>query len=245
MTIMLTPFMSCGAKLPVYGLIAGALFGANAGFVVISLYVFGIAMSILVGFLFKRTVFRDVSSGFVLELPPYRLPTFKGTVRGMWEKAKDFITKAGTIIFLMSIVIWLLQNFTPTLAAAATPETSILGVFGRFIAPVFKPLGFGEWQAAVALLTGIVAKEAVVSTMSVLYGAAGDAALGGILAGVFTPAAGYAFLIFILLYMPCTSAFATMKRELGGWKWAIGSAAFQTCLAWLAAFVVYHIALLF
>ena len=245
MTIMLTPFMSCGAKLPVYGLIAGALFGANAGFVVISLYVFGIAMSILVGFLFKRTVFRDVSSGFVLELPPYRLPTFKGTVRGMWEKAKDFITKAGTIIFLMSIVIWLLQNFTPTLAAAATPETSILGVFGRFIAPVFKPLGFGEWQAAVALLTGIVAKEAVVSTMSVLYGAAGDAALGGILAGVFTPAAGYAFLIFILLYMPCTSAFATMKRELGGWKWAIGSAVFQTCLAWLAAFVVYHIALLF
>lgn len=245
MTIMLTPFMSCGAKLPVYGLIAGALFGANAGFVVISLYVFGIAMSILVGFLFKRTVFRDVSSGFVLELPPYRLPTFKGTVRGMWEKAKDFITKAGTIIFLMSIVIWLLQNFTPTLAVAATPETSILGVFGRFIAPVFKPLGFGEWQAAVALLTGIVAKEAVVSTMSVLYGAAGDAALGGILAGVFTPAAGYAFLIFILLYMPCMSAFATMKRELGGWKWAIGSAAFQTCLAWLAAFVVYHIALLF
>lgn len=245
MTIMLTPFMSCGAKLPVYALVAGALFGARAGIVIISLYVFGIVMSILAGFLFKKTVFKGVSSGFVLELPPYRLPTFKGTVRGMWEKARDFITKAGTIIFLMSIVIWLLQNFTPALAVAASPEESILGVFGRLIAPVFAPLGFGAWQASVALLTGIVAKEAVVSTMSVLYGAAGDAALGGILAGVFTPASAYAFLVFILLYMPCMSAFATIKRELGGWRWALGAAAFQTGLAWIVSFAVYHIALLF
>ena len=244
MTIMLTPFMSCGAKLPVYALVAGAIFGRNAGLVIIILYVFGILMSIFAGFLLKKTVFRDVSSGFVLELPPYRLPTFKGTVRGMWDKAKDFITKAGTVIFLMSIVIWVLQNFTPTFAVAASPESSILGVFGRFIAPIFAPLGFGEWQASVSLLTGLVAKEAVVSTMSVLYGVSASADLATILTGVFSPVAAYAFLIFILLYMPCMSAFATIKREMGGWRWALGAAAFQTCLAWLTAFVVYHIGML-
>ena len=244
MTIMLTPFMSCGAKLPVYALVAGAIFGRNAGLVIIILYVFGILMSIFAGFLLKKTVFHDVSSGFVLELPPYRLPTFKGTVRGMWDKAKDFITKAGTVIFLMSIVIWVLQNFTPTFAVAASPESSILGVFGRFIAPIFAPLGFGEWQASVSLLTGLVAKEAVVSTMSVLYGVSASADLATILTGVFSPVAAYAFLIFILLYMPCMSAFATIKREMGGWRWALGAAAFQTCLAWLTAFVVYHIGML-
>ena len=244
MTIMLTPFMSCGAKLPVYALVAGAIFGRNAGLVIISLYVFGILMSIFAGFLLKKTVFHDVSSGFVLELPPYRLPTFKGTVRGMWDKAKDFITKAGTVIFLMSIVIWVLQNFTPTFAVASSPESSILGVFGRFIAPIFAPLGFGEWQASVSLLTGLVAKEAVVSTMSVLYGVSASADLATILTGVFSPVAAYAFLIFILLYMPCMSAFATIKREMGGWRWALGAAAFQTCLAWLTAFVVYHIGML-
>ena len=244
MTIMLTPFMSCGAKLPVYALVAGAIFGRNAGLVIISLYVFGILMSIFAGFLLKKTVFHDVSSGFVLELPPYRLPTFKGTVRGMWDKAKDFITKAGTVIFLMSIVIWVLQNFTPTFAVAASPESSILGVFGRFIAPIFAPLGFCEWQASVSLLTGLVAKEAVVSTMSVLYGVSASADLATILTGVFSPVAAYAFLIFILLYMPCMSAFATIKREMGGWRWALGAAAFQTCLAWLTAFVVYHIGML-
>lgn len=244
MTIMLTPFMSCGAKLPVYALIAGAIFGKNAGLVIISLYVFGILMSILAGFVLKKTVFRDVSSGFVLELPPYRLPTFKGTVRGMWDKARDFITKAGTVIFLMSIVIWLLQNFTPTFAVAASPETSILGVFGRLIAPIFAPLGFGEWQASVSLLTGLVAKEAVVSTMSVLYGVSASADLSAILAGVFSPVAAYSFLVFTLLYMPCMSAFATIKRELGGWRWALGATAFQTGLAWLTAFVVYHVGML-
>lgn len=244
MTIMLTPFMSCGAKLPVYSLVASAIFGANAGLVVISLYVFGILMSIFAGFVLKKTVFRDVSSGFVLELPPYRLPTFKGTVRGMWDKARDFITKAGTVIFLMSIVIWVLQNFTPTFAVAASPETSILGVFGRFIAPIFAPLGFGEWQASVSLLTGLVAKEAVVSTMSVLYGVSASADLSAILSSIFSPVAAYAFLVFILLYMPCMSAFATIKRELGGWRWALSAAAFQTCLAWLTAFVVYHVGML-
>ena len=246
MTIMLTPFMSCGAKLPVYALVAGALFGAHQGLVVISLYVLGILMGILAGFILKKTIFKEVSSGFVLELPTYRLPSFKGTVLNMWQKAKDFITRAGTLIFLMSVVIWLLQNFTPSLAVAENAGESILGVIGTFIAPVFRPLGFGEWQEAVSLLTGLVAKEAVVSTMNVLYGAGGDSAmLSGLLGTVFTPLAGYSFLVFTLLSIPCMSAFATIKREMGGWRWAFGAAAFQTVLAYLAAMVIYQVGSLF
>ena len=246
MTIMLTPFMSCGAKLPVYALVAGALFGAHQGLVVISLYVLGILMGILAGFILKKTIFKEVSSGCVLELPTYRLPSFKGTVLNMWQKAKDFITRAGTLIFLMSVVIWLLQNFTPSLAVAQNAGESILGVIGTFIAPIFQPLGFGQWQESVSLLTGLVAKEAVVSTMSVLYGAGGDSAmLSGLLGTVFTPLSGYSFLVFTLLYMPCMSAFATIKREMGGWRWAFGAAAFQTVLAYLAAMVIYQVGSLF
>ena len=246
MTIMLTPFMSCGAKLPVYALVAGALFGAHQGLVVISLYVLGILMGILAGFILKKTIFKEVSSGFVLELPTYRLPSFKGTVLNMWQKAKDFITRAGTLIFLMSVVIWLLQNFTPSLAVAQNAGESILGVIGTFIAPIFQPLGFGQWQESVSLLTGLVAKEAVVSTMSVLYGAGGDSAmLSGLLGTVFTPLSGYSFLVFTLLYMPCMSAFATIEREMGGWRWAFGAAAFQTVLAYLAAMVIYQVGSLF
>lgn len=242
MTIMLTPFMSCGAKLPVYALVAGAIFGKNQGLVVISLYVLGILMGILAGFILKKTIFKEVSSGFVLELPTYRMPSFKGTVLNMWQKAKDFITRAGTLIFLMSVVIWLLQNFTPSLAVAQNAGESILGIIGTAIAPVFAPLGFGQWQESVSLLTGLVAKEAVVSTMSVLYGAGGDSAvLTGLLGSVFTPLSAYSFLVFTLLYMPCMSAFATIKREMGGWRWAFGTAAFQTVLAYLAALVIYQV----
>lgn len=242
MTIMLTPFMSCGAKLPVYALVAGAIFGRHQGLVVISLYVLGILMGILAGFILKKTIFKEVSSGFVLELPTYRMPSFKGTVLNMWQKAKDFITRAGTLIFLMSVVIWLLQNFTPSLGVAKNAGESILGVIGTFIAPVFAPLGFGQWQESVALLTGLVAKEAVVSTMNVLYGAGGDSAvLTGLLGSVFTPLSAYSFLVFTLLYMPCMSAFATIKREMGGWRWAFGAAVFQTALAYLAALVIYQV----
>ncbi|WP_200809408.1 ferrous iron transport protein B [Intestinibacillus massiliensis] len=245
MTIMLTPFMSCGAKLPVYALFSAALFPDHAGAVTFSLYILGIVVAILAGFLLKKTVFRGVSAGFVLELPPYRMPTFKGTVLNMWEKAKDFITKAGTIIFLMSIIIWLLQNFTPTFQVAASSADSILGVLGTVIAPVFAPLGFGQWQASVSLLTGLVAKEAVVSTMSVLYGAGSTAALSGVLGQVFSPLAGYSFLVFTLLYMPCMSAFATIRREMGGMKWALGAAAFQTVLAYLVALLIFQAGSLF
>lgn len=242
MTILLTPFMSCGAKLPVYGLMAGALFGGWSGVVIVGLYVFGLIMSILVGFLLKKTIFQDMTAGFVLELPPYRMPSTKGTLRNMWDKAKDFLTKAGTVIFLMSLVIWVLQYFTLDLTIATSPAESILGSFGKLIAPAFAPLGFADWRAVVALLTGLIAKEAVVSTMSVLYGVGNMAALGGMLGSVFSPAAGLAFLVFTLLYMPCMSAFATIKREMGGWKWAIGMAVGQTALAWCAGALVYQIA---
>ena len=241
MTIMLTPFMSCSAKLPVYALVAGAVFPAHQGLVVISLYVLGILMGVLAGFILKKTIFREVSSGFVLDLPTYRMPSFKGTVLNMWQKAKDFITRAGTIILLMSVIIWVLQNFTPTFAVAEDAGASILGVIGTAIAPIFAPLGFGAWQESVALLTGLAAKEAVVSTMSVLYGAGGGAELSSLLGSVFTPLAGYSFLVFTLLYMPCMSAFATIKREMGGWRWAFGAAAFQTVLAYLAALVIYQV----
>lgn len=242
MTIMLTPFMSCGAKLPVYALFAGVFFPGYAGLVTISLYVLGIVMAIVAGFILKKTVFRGVSSGFVLELPTYRMPSFKGTVRNLLTRAKDFLTKAGTIIFLMSILIWLLQNFTPTLAVAESSSDSILGHLGKLIAPVFTPLGFGFWEAAVSLLAGLVAKEAVVSTMSVLFATGGDSAmLSTLLASAFTPLSAYCFLVFTLLYVPCMSAFATIKREMGSWRWALGSAAFQTGLAWLTAFVIYTI----
>ena len=217
------------------------MFPAHQGLVVISLYVLGILMGVLAGFILKKTIFREVSSGFVLELPTYRMPSFKGTVLNMWQKAKDFITRAGTIILLMSVVIWVLQNFTPTLAVAQDAGTSILGVIGTVIAPIFAPLGFGAWQESVALLTGLAAKEAVVSTMSVLYGAGGGAELTSLLGGVFTPLSGYCFLVFTLLYMPCMSAFATIKREMGGWRWAFGAAAFQTVLAYLAALVIYQV----
>lgn len=242
MTIMLTPFMSCGAKLPVYALLTGALFPAHQGLVTVSLYILGVIVAIFAGFLLKRTIFRGVSAGFVLELPTYRLPTVKGTLLNMWEKAKDFLTKAGTVIFVMSIVIWLLQSFTPTLQPAATSAESILGIIGIKLAPIFTPLGFGQWQASVSLLTGLVAKEAVVSTMSVLYGAGGDTArLGQLVGQVFTPLSGYSFLVFTLLYMPCMSAFATIRREMGGMKWALGTAVFQTIVAYAVAMLIYNI----
>ncbi len=244
MTILLTPFMSCGAKLPVYTLIAGAIFGRHAFPVILSLYLLGMLMAVLSGLLFKKTIFRDVSTGFVLELPPYRLPTFEGTLRNLRDRAMDFLTRAGTLIFLMSVLIWSLQNITPALSAAAAPEASILGLFGRWLAPAFSPLGFGVWQLSVALLAGLIAKEAVVSTLLILYGASGSTALCAVLSGVLSPAAAYAFLVFILLYMPCISAFSTMKRELGGWFWALSAVSFQTLLAWITSFVLYRIGML-
>lgn len=245
MTIMLTPFMSCGAKLPIYALFAGAFFGAYKGFVVFSMYIIGLVMAIVMGAVFKKTLFKENKAPFVMELPPYRRPLVKSVVKNTWEKTKGFIIKAGTIIFAMSIIIWLLQNLTTSLRFTDNSSESIFAAIGSEIAPLLKPLGFGTWQAAVSLLAGLVAKEAVVSTMGVLYSAANTNALTGILANVFTPLSAFSFMVFCLLYVPCISAFATIKREMGSWKWAIGIALIQTGTAYAVSFLVYQIGSIF
>ncbi len=242
MTIMLTPFMSCAAKLPVFALVADALYDKHEGLVVISLYLLGIMMGAVAGRLLKATVFEGSSADFVLELPPYRMPRLREVLRNMWQRASDFVIRAGTVILIMSTAIWLMQYFTPAMSVAQSADESILAALGSMIAPFFRPLGFGDWRLAVALLTGLAAKEAVVSTLRVLYGAGADAALlENALGAVLSPLAGYSFLVFTLLYMPCISAFAVMKRELGGWRWAVGAAVFQTALAYFAALMIFQI----
>ena len=238
MTIMLLPFVSCSAKLPVYGLIASAFFDEYRGLVVLSLYVLGIVVGILTGILFRRTLFRSNNAAFVLELPPYRWPSMKNTLLHVGERVGHFLEKAGTIILLMSVVLWFLMRFTPTLEMTAETERSILGVVGGWIAPVFGPLGFGTWQASVALLSGLVAKEAVNTSLSMFLGATGDA-LTDALAGLFSPLSAYCFLVFVLLYVPCMAAVATMRRELGSAKYMWFTAAYQILVAYAVSLVVH------
>ena len=244
MTILLLPFMSCSAKLPVYGLIASAFFEKSRGLVILSLYALGIALGILSGLFFKNSLFEKGDAPFVIELPPYRWPTFKNTFAHVWERVSHFLEKAGTIIFAMSVVIWFLESFDFRLAFVQSPEASIISRVGTFIAPLFKPLGFGSWQASVALLTGIVAKEAVVSTLSMLTGfsaSAGGEVVRGALSAVFTPAAAYSFLVFVLVYTPCMAAVATMRRELNSAKWTAFAIVYQLAGAWIAAFAAYQV----
>ena len=242
MTIMLVPFMSCSAKLPIYGMLASAFFEENQGLVVFSLYLIGIVMGILSGIIFKNTLFKGEDAPFVMELPPYRLPGFSTTMRHVWDKVEHFIKKAATLIFGMSVLLWFLQSFDFSLVFVTDSKSSMLGSIGSVIAPIFTPLGFGAWQVAVALFTGLIAKEAVVSSLSLFYGISGGTAVAAALSGAFpTPLAAYSFLIFVLLYVPCVAAFATMRRELNGWKWALGSAAWQIGCAYLLSFLVYNI----
>lgn len=251
MTIMLVPFMSCSARLPVYGLIAGAFFAQYAGLVVFSLYVIGLLFAIGSGILLKRTLFRGEAAAFVLELPPYRLPTLKNCLMHVWERVRGFLVKAGTLILAMSVVLWFLQSFGWDGGVVMVEDAahSFLGAIGTFIAPIFAPLGFGTWQAAVALLTGLVAKEAVVSSMSMFYGfaaGASGAAVAGALSGTFaTPVAAYAFLVFILLYVPCVAAVSTIRKEMNSTRWTLRSVAWQIGAAYLGSFLVYQIGSLF
>jgi len=248
LTIMLVPFMSCGARLPVYALYTAAFFTANQTMVVFSLYVLGIVIAVLSGFLLKRTLLQGEVAPFVMELPPYRIPTFKGTMIHMWDKGKGFIKKAGTIIFAAAVLIWFLQYYNFSFQAVVDPGDSMLGTLGKTIAPVFAPLGFGDWKSAVALITGFVAKEAVVSTMGILHGVA-EATEGSIdlitaLQAFFTPLTAYAFMAFTLLYMPCMAAFATIKREMNSWKWTLITVGFSTGVAWIVAFLIFRVGLL-
>ncbi|MEG1996263.1 MAG: ferrous iron transport protein B [Oscillospiraceae bacterium] len=239
LTIMLTPFMSCGARLPIYALFAQVFFEKNQGLIVFSMYILGIVVAILTGIVLKNTLFKGKSAPFVMELPPYRLPSAKSMALHVWQKCKGFIIKAGTIIFSMSIIVWLLQNFNTSLEMVTDSAQSMLGQFGALIAPIFTPLGFGKWESAVAILTGLIAKESVVSTLNVLYGLTGSA-VG--LTAAFTTASALSFMTFTLLYMPCISAFVTIKKEMNSMKWAISTAIMQTGIAYIVSLIVYQVA---
>ncbi len=238
MTILLIPFMSCSAKLPVYALFTKAFFPNNGALVMCLLYIIGIICAIIVGLLFKGTVFKGNPVPFVMELPSYRLPGIKDVGLHMWEKARDFLTKAFTVIFTASVIIWFLQSFDFSLNTVADSSKSILASIGSFIAPVFSPLGFSDWRLATSLITGLTAKEAVLSTVTVLTGDSGVQSLFSSNLSVFS------FLVFTLLYMPCVAALAAIKRELGG-KTALSLMAFQTLTAWLCAFIIYNICSVF
>ena len=235
MTIMLTPFMSCSAKIPVYGMLCAAFFPRAAAFVMIALYVIGIAIALLAAFIFKKTAFKGEPVPFVMELPNYRLPGLKNVAQLLWEKARDFLERAFTVIFLATIIIWFLQNFDFQLSLTADPQESILAWIASGIAPLFAPLGFGDWRVSTALITGFMAKESVVSTLTILYGS--SAALGTAL----SPAAAAPLLVFCLLYTPCIAAVASVKREMGG-RWATVMVVNQCVVAWLAALVVRFLA---
>ena len=245
MTIMLVPFMSCSARLPVYGLMSAAFFPRYSGLVVFSLYVIGILFAIVSGVILKKTMFKGEPAAFVLELPPYRLPTFKNCAMHVWEKVRGFLVKAGTLILAMSVVLWFLQSFGPGFTMVDDAANSFLGIIGGVIAPVLRPLGFGTWQAAVALLSGLIAKEAVVSSMSMFYGfslGASGAVVASALSGTFqTPLAAYAFLVFVLLYVPCVAAVSTIRKEMDSAKWTIRSILWQLAAAYLGSFLVYQI----
>ena len=241
MTILLTPFMSCSAKLPIYATFTAAFFPNAAPLVMIGLYVGGMVVGVLYGLLLKHTIFKGKPVPFVMELPAYRLPSAKSVVIHMWEKAKDFLVKAFTIIFMASIVIWVLQSFDTRLMMVSDSSDSMLAGIGRFIAPVFAPLGFGNWISSTALLTGLSAKEAVVSTLAVLTNVPDTAQLSTVLGSLFTPLSAVSFLTFTLLYMPCFAAVAAVKRELGSARYAALAMFAQCCVAWIVAFLVYQI----
>ena len=235
MTILLTPFMSCTAKLPIYAFFTAAFFPKRGALVMIGLYVFGIVMGILMALIFKKTAFKGEAVPFVMELPNYRLPGAKNVGHLLWDKAKDFLQRAFTVIFIATIVIWFLQNFDMGLNMVSDSQNSILALVAGVLAPIFLPVGFGDWRIVTALISGFMAKESVVSSLTVLFGS--SAALQGTL----TVAGAAALLVFCLLYTPCVAAIASVKRELGG-KWAAAMVLGQCLIAWIMSFVVYQIA---
>lgn len=239
MTVMLTPFMSCSAKLPVYGLLCGAFFPQATVPAMVSLYLIGIAVGCIAALVLNRTAFKGDPVPFIMELPNYRLPSVKTTVMLAWDKAKDFITKAFTIIFAATVVIWFLQTFDIRFNVVADQSQSLLAGLGSIIAPVLAPLGFGDWRASTALVTGLIAKESVISTLTVLLGATSPAALST----MFSPFTAYVFLVFTLLYPPCVAAIGAVKSELGA-RYAVAVFAFQVTVAWIVAFVVHSAGIL-
>ena len=238
LTIMLIPFMSCTAKLPIYAFFTSLFFPGRGALIMVGLYLFGIIMGIITAYISKKTIFKGEAVPFVMELPNYRMPGLKNVARLLWDKAKDFLTRAFTVIFVATIVIWFLQSFSFSFSLVENSKDSMLAVISGFLAPLFVPLGFGDWRVATALITGFMAKESVVSTFSVLFGTS-EAMLSAI-----SPAAALSLLVFCLLYTPCVAAVASVKRELGR-KWAAGIVVFQCSIAWITALVVKLVASMF
>ncbi|RPF42566.1 ferrous iron transport protein B [Thermodesulfitimonas autotrophica] len=234
-TLLVAPLMSCAARLPVYVLFAGAFFGARQGLVVFSLYLLGIILAVLMGMLFKVTLFKGEQAPFVMELPPYRLPTFKGTLIHMWERGAAFVKKAGTVIFGVVVLVWLLSN----VPWGAPVEQSVIARLGHLLAPIYAPCGFGHWEAAVALFFGILAKEAVVGTLGTVYGVE-EAGLQAAVQHHFTPLAAYAFMALTLLYIPCVATIGAIRRE-AGWGWAAFATAYTLALGWLVACLIFQV----
>lgn len=249
LTIILTPFISCGAKLPIYVLFVSAFFPAHSGLVIFSIYILGIVLAILSGILLKNTIFKGEVAPFVMELPQYRIPTIKGLFIHMWDRGKGFIKKAGTIILAGTVVIWFLQSFNTNFQMTEDINESILKAVGSFISPIFKPVGFGDWISSVAVITGLLAKEVVVSTFGIVRGIADAEAdtpeLISNIQSTFNAAQACSFMAFNLIAAPCFAAIAAMKRELNSTKLTLFALAYQTALAWIVAFIVYRIALLF
>jgi ferrous iron transport protein B len=232
MTIMLTPFMSCSAKLPIYGLLTAAFFPKHGAVVMTLMYFTGIIVAVLYALILGNTKFKGEPVPFVMELPNYRFPGLKSVGRLIWDKAKDFITRAFTVIFVATLIIWFLQTFDSHLNVVSSSHDSLLAMVGGFIAPIFAPLGFGDWRVSTALITGFTAKESVVSTMTVLLGSGVDG-----LTTMFTPLTAVVFLVFTLLYTPCVAAIGAVRKELGG-KWAFAIVVLQCMVAWIVAFAV-------
>lgn len=240
MTILLTPYMSCSAKIPIYAVFTAAFFAKYRALVMIGLYVTGIVLGIIVALILKKTAFKGEPVPFVMELPNYRMPSPKSVFLLLWEKARDFLQRAFTVIFLATIIIWFLQSFDTRLNVVDDSADSLLAMVGKFIAPIFTPLGFGDWRAVTALISGFTAKEAVVSTLSVLMNT-GTAELGTVLPSIFNGLSAVSFLVFTLLYTPCVAAVATIKKELGSRAKTVGVVFMQCAVAYLAAFIVYGI----
>lgn len=238
--ILINPFMSCGAKIPIYLVFIAAFFPDQGGIMLFILYALGILTALIMGKIFSSTLFKGESSHFIMELPPYRLPSLKYVIRDMWDKVWDFLRKAGTIIFAVVSLLWLLSRLP--LGVEPYSQQSILGAIGQFLAPIFKPAGFGTWQATVSLFAGIAAKEAVVGTLGMVYaGVSEGSQLVATIQEVFTPLTGLAFMVMTLLYTPCAAAIATVKRETNSFKWAAFVAIYPFIIGWVAAVIIYQV----
>ena len=236
-SMMLIPFMSCTARLPVYLMFVGIFFASNQGNVIFSLYLLGVIVAIIVAAILKKSLFKGVSTPFVMELPSYKLPTLRGVLMHTGEKTWGFVRKAGTIILAAAIIVWVLSYFPAGVDYGS--QASLIGQIGTVIAPVFSPLGFGHWQAAVALLFGMVAKEVVVATLTSVLGGSTAA-----LATIFTPLTAYAFMVFVLLYIPCFATIGTIKQESNGWRWPLIMVCVTLVTAFIVSFLVFHVGLL-